>query len=244
MTRYRFAILALSLVLSMETSADKRRIVSHPPSSCQAPTVTLTLARSTICPGETTTLFWKASDTGAFVTIIGIGNNLAASGSTIVGTTFTTSYSARATTACGTSNEALAVLVVSPSATGSVNTPGSVQQGATTTLAVTVGSASAWTLSSALGNTLSPSSGTSTGTLVVNYTATHSGTDTITLSANGSCGTVQRSGSIAVGSVTPNPTPQPTGYLRCCDGTFSPTCTNCASKQGCCSHHGGVCGCL
>lgn len=27
--------------------------------------------------------------------------------------------------------------------------------------------------------------------------------------------------------------------VRCCDGTFSPTCTT--PHQGCCSHHGGVC---
>lgn len=29
---------------------------------------------------------------------------------------------------------------------------------------------------------------------------------------------------------------------RCCDGTLSPTC-GCGRTRGCCSHHGGVCGC-
>ncbi|HEX4341316.1 MAG TPA: hypothetical protein VH062_35655 [Polyangiaceae bacterium] len=33
------------------------------------------------------------------------------------------------------------------------------------------------------------------------------------------------------------------GSLRCCDGMLSPTCTCSGSHQGCCSHHGGVCGC-
>jgi hypothetical protein len=34
------------------------------------------------------------------------------------------------------------------------------------------------------------------------------------------------------------------GMLKCCDGTLSPSCA-CGRKsnRGCCSHHGGVCGC-
>jgi membrane protein involved in colicin uptake len=31
--------------------------------------------------------------------------------------------------------------------------------------------------------------------------------------------------------------------LLCCDGTASPSCTCGGSHRGCCSHHGGVCGC-
>lgn len=31
--------------------------------------------------------------------------------------------------------------------------------------------------------------------------------------------------------------------LRCCDGTNSPSCTCGNPRRGCCSHHGGVCGC-
>jgi hypothetical protein len=31
--------------------------------------------------------------------------------------------------------------------------------------------------------------------------------------------------------------------LRCCDGTLSPTCLCGGSRRGCCSHHGGICGC-
>ncbi len=33
------------------------------------------------------------------------------------------------------------------------------------------------------------------------------------------------------------------GRLLCCDGTLSPSCTCGGSRRGCCSHHGGVCGC-
>jgi hypothetical protein len=45
----------------------------------------------------------------------------------------------------------------------------------------------------------------------------------------------------------PAPAPQPaprvpdTGRVCCCDGTVSPTCTT--VHRGCCSRHGGVCGC-
>ena len=31
--------------------------------------------------------------------------------------------------------------------------------------------------------------------------------------------------------------------LRCCDGTLSPSCSCSGSHRGCCSRHGGVCGC-
>lgn len=31
--------------------------------------------------------------------------------------------------------------------------------------------------------------------------------------------------------------------LRCCDGSDSPSCTCGSPRRGCCSHHGGVCGC-
>lgn len=31
--------------------------------------------------------------------------------------------------------------------------------------------------------------------------------------------------------------------VRCCDGETSPTCVCGRSGRGCCSHHGGICGC-
>jgi hypothetical protein len=31
--------------------------------------------------------------------------------------------------------------------------------------------------------------------------------------------------------------------IRCCDGSLSPSCMCGGSRQGCCSHHGGICGC-
>jgi hypothetical protein len=34
-----------------------------------------------------------------------------------------------------------------------------------------------------------------------------------------------------------------TRRVRCCDGNLSPSCLCNGSHRGCCSHHGGVCGC-
>lgn len=31
--------------------------------------------------------------------------------------------------------------------------------------------------------------------------------------------------------------------VRCCDGTISPSCVCGGPRRGCCSHHGGICGC-
>jgi hypothetical protein len=35
--------------------------------------------------------------------------------------------------------------------------------------------------------------------------------------------------------------PAPHRNLVCCDGTSSPSCTCEGPRNGCCSHHGGVC---
>lgn len=47
---------------------------------------------------------------------------------------------------------------------------------------------------------------------------------------------------------TPTPPKPPTlpappsgnGHVKCCDGSYSPSCTS--AHRGCCSRHGGVCG--
>lgn len=37
--------------------------------------------------------------------------------------------------------------------------------------------------------------------------------------------------------------PRADAPLRCCDGEMSPSCTCGGPRRGCCSYHGGVCGC-
>jgi len=195
----------------------------------------LTLSKASVCAGESVTLFWQASDPQAVVFIAGIGSSLPSSGSKTVDPSAGI-YSGRATNACGTGTEAFAEVKVQQNGTASLSvSASSIQQGQTTTLTVTVANVSGWSLASSLGNGLSPSSGTTSAT--VTYSGTRTGSDTITLTANGTCGSLQRTSSIVVAA------PPQSGNLRCCDGTVSPTCNNCAKKQGCCSSHGGVCGC-
>src|ERR1051326_1304964 len=232
--------------LAPATPPARRRAVvgTNPRHACPLPSVTLQLSRGSVCPGESVTLSWQASDPAASVAIPGVGANLPFAGSTIIGSTTSLVYSARATNSCGSGPDATAVLNIQATASGSINaSPSSIQQNGSATIAITVSNAASWSLSSSLGNPLSPLSGVSSAAMVA-YTGSRAGTDTITLTVNGqSCGAVHRSTSITVNPSTPPPPPPPSGTLRCCDGTLSPTCTSCANKQGCCSKHGGVCGC-
>jgi len=212
--------------------------------TCALPSVTLSLSSSTACAGVPVTLSWHSSDPNAPVSIDGISASMPSSGSTTVGSTNSIAYSAHAANSCGASAEAVTVLSIVPGASASISGPPSLQQGASATLTVSVTNAGRWSASSALGNPISPSSGSNTGAFGVQYTASRSGSDVVTIVVtNSSCGSIQRTASISVSTPQPQPQPQPGGTLRCCDGTLSPTCTNCASKQGCCSSHGGVCGC-
>jgi len=214
---------------------------------CIAPRLAINTSRTDVCAGESVTLTWQASDPAASVSIDGVGVGLLASGSTTVGATYAIAYSGRALNVCGAGAESAAVVNVHQGATATISSPASLQQGTSGTITATLGNSSSWSVRSAIGNALSPSSGSAGGTVAISYIASNSGTDTITLTANGSCGAVQRSAIVTVNSSVPVPQPPtpppPSGSLRCCDGTLSPTCNNCASKQGCCSHHGGVCGC-
>src|ERR1051326_2190297 len=167
--------------LAPATPPARRRAVvgTNPRHACPLPSVTLQLSRGSVCPGESVTLSWQASDPAASVAIPGVGANLPFAGSTIIGSTKSPACSARATGSFGGGAE-----------------------------------------------------------------RTRRCPDTITLPVKRqSCGPVHRSTSITVNPSTPPPPPPPSGTLRCCDGTLSPTCTSCANKQGCCSKHGGVCGC-
>jgi hypothetical protein len=234
-------ILLLVVALASVGFAQRRRSV-RPPGQCARPSLTITISKSSVCPGEQFTVSWTASDVKATVSIDGVGSPLPWSGSAVVSTNFSTAYTGRATNACGTGAEASAPVSVRQGSTALLgSSASSLQQGQTATLTVTVADVSGWSLSSALGNGLSVTSGTSSRT--VTYIATYAGTDTITLLTTG-CGSMQRTTTIVVnGMSSPPPPPPPSGNLRCCDGTISPTCTSCANKRGCCSNHGGVCGC-
>lgn len=227
---------------AVAATPQRRRAVLPPAPSCLLPTLSLVLSKTSVCRGEPATLFWDASDPNAVVTIGGVGVSLPASGSRPLDTSAGAVYTGHATNGCGSGRESLVELKLLPEGTLSL-TPhqASLTQGQTTTLNVSATDAGGWSLFSTLGNTFSPMTGS--GSRSVIYTATRSGFDTVTLGASSNCRPLQDFSSITI-NAPPVPQPQPpSGTLRCCDGTLSPTCTSCANKKGCCSSHGGVCGC-
>lgn len=210
------------------------RKVGDPP--CPKPSLTLTSSKALTCSGESVVLSWQASDSKASVTIDGIGTLMPSAGTTPVRLTANTAYSGRATNACGSGPEAVAIVSLQSSSTASISGPSSMQPGTSATISVATSGTTSWTLSSALRNSMTPSAGTGSGSFSSTYRATSSGTDTVTLTTSGGCGSVVRTLIIVIAA------PQNQGLL-CCDGTRSPTCFICSSKQGCCSGHRGVCGC-
>ncbi len=217
-------------------AARRRSVGSGGGRGCTRPSLTLTSSRFSACAGESVTISWIASDATARVDVDGIGVSLPASGNRVVPASASTVYSGRAITPCGVSDEALAVVTLTPGASASLSGPSSVTKGNTTALSVAVSSIASWTLRSSLANSITPSTGTSSA--APSYAANRTGTDTVTLTTTGgTCGNLTRTHVISVIE------PPTTGGLRCCDGTRSPTCFSCADKRGCCSSHGGVCGC-
>ena len=216
----------------------KRRATSPGPTApvCRIPSLSLSISKTSACPGETLTLSWQSSDPAANVAIDGLGSAFPSSGNTTISPIISTVYSARATNVCGTGREAVAVVTLQTAATASLTGPSTMQRGTSATLSISIFGTSAWGLSSSLHNSISPSSGTGSGNFSSTYTATNSGTDTVTLAGTSACGPVTRTLTIFIS------TPANQGLL-CCDGTRSPTCFNCSNKRGCCSSHGGVCGC-
>jgi hypothetical protein len=220
-----------------------RRRAAMPP-TCTPPSLTITLAKAAACPGEPTTISWQASDPGATVSIGNLSSNLSASGATLISSSTTEIFTGSARNSCGSGYESTALLTILEGATAAFDSvPAAVTQGTSTFFRITTVNTFSWTLISSLGNTLSATSGTGDVQQMITYTANVAGNDTITLTALGSCGAAPRSAYISVGTAPPPPPPPSSGGLRCCDGTLSPTCFSCANKQGCCSHHGGVCGC-
>lgn len=220
----------------------RRHVVA--PVACALPSLSITLAKSTTCPGEPTTISWHASDSAATVSIGNLSSNLGASGSTIISSPTTEIFAGSARNTCGPGHESTALLTVQNGATATLDgVPATMTQGTSASFNISTANAYSWTLTSSLGNALSTTSGNGDAHQTVSYTATVTGSDTITLTAAGACGAAPRSATISVGTSTQPPPPPPSVGLLCCDGTHSPTCFSCANKQGCCSHHGGVCGC-
>lgn len=241
MVKRTLAAVVLILVGLVSTGAKRRAVASAP---CPLPTLAFTTRPPNVCGSDPFIIEWKASQPNAFVSIEGIGNQLPPTGAINVYDGRHT-FTGTARNVCGTGPRADYVVRSTAAPAAQLSGLASIAQGTSTTFAVTVSNATKWTLASTLGNPLSQLSGTSSTS--VEYTGTAAGDDTLVLTVSGGCSSdpLQRTAAITVTRPsTPPPPPPPPGGLRCCDGTLSKTCFNCASKQGCCSGHGGVCGCL
>lgn len=239
MRRHTTALAVVLVVFALTFSLHaKRRAVRSP---CNGPTLTLTVSPQTACPADAVTVTWRASDSKALVWIEGVGENLRWTGSTRVldGRRTFTGYAAN-TCSRGAASSVSVRLPDPPS--GSISAAASIRQHTSTTLHVNVAGSTSWWLTSALANPIAPASGVGTGQAT--YTGSRSGTDAVTLRLTGQCDvSTSRVASLIVEPAAAPPPPPPPAGLRCCDGTRSPTCFSCANKRGCCSGHGGVCGC-
>lgn len=232
------ALLLLLLLSVCVLGAARRRSTRSDP-ACPPVTLNLTTTPRSVCQSGVVTLSWQASDPSAIVVIDGFGTQGASGALTL--TTTPRVFTGHASIGCGAGPTGSTTVSAGAAPTGALTGPSTVAQNASTVLHVTALDTAQWTISSVLGNPLSPTSGTASGDVV--YTASRSGSDTVTARLVSSCGE-QALRSLGI-NVTPSvqPPPPPPSGLRCCDGTFSPSCTSCAHKQGCCSSHGGVCGC-
>lgn len=97
---------------------------------------------------------------------------------------------------CGADSRTVSFSVTPPCepTTATLSSPSSVTQGATLTGSVTANGS--WTLTSALGNPITPASGS--GSRLFTYAGTTIGNDTLTLRVTGECSTVTRTASVAV----------------------------------------------
>lgn len=236
-TSATIALLAVTVPLLL---AAKRRSVSPVP--CNPPTVALSIYPPSPCPADVVTLYWAASDSHARVFIDGVAGPQQAIGSRTYQSGQRT-FAAKAELSCAGPRSTLSVTTTRPNINVSF---GKSAVALTSTAPVSVQTdddATLWTLSTSLG-TVSPSSGNGTKNAI--YTSgSAAGSERLVATATGRCGATNAASAgiyLDASLTTDNPPPGGTGgHLRCCDGTFSPTCTSCANKQGCCSSHGGVC---
>jgi hypothetical protein len=212
----------------------RRRSVGRGSRSCPRPSFSISASRSAACLNDAVTISWQSNDANARVSIDGIGTALPSSGSRVITTSSSAIYSGRATNACAASDEAVTVVTLTPAPTVSLSGPSTMTVGSSASLMVSVSGGTNWTLTSSLRNGIFPSEGNASRS--VTYSAANSGTDLVSLFASGACGSIMRTLTISISGA-------PSAGLRCCDGTRSPSCFDCNNKRGCCSGHGGVCGC-
>ena len=119
------------------------------------------------------------------------------------------SVTVRTSAGCTSSGTADVALDPSPTISSFTATPSTISFFGTSTLNFTIANATSWSLSSSLGHSAGPASGSGSGAFTAVYSADNAtGTDTVTLTVTGPCGTTTQTVQIVVCSPadTPNAT--------------------------------------
>jgi PKD-like domain len=186
--------------------ADTRTVSFTVTDPCNAPSATVS-APASVAPNAT---FSASMPSGAasYNWSVTNGTILSGQGTNVVsvraGSSGSVSLSGTASNGSGCSASGSAsVAIVCPAASGTASIGSSVNQGAS--LSGSVSTTESWTVSSALGNTVSPSSGN--GSTSFTYTGTNAGNDVLTFTFTNSCGSsVQHTANVTVSVVIPAPT--------------------------------------
>jgi hypothetical protein len=172
----------------------------------QEPDATVT-APTTVCHGATgNTASVPSAGAGASYAW-GITNGTITGGSGTNAITFTAgptgpvqlTVTVTAAAGCSTSGNASVTVNPAPVISSFTATPSTINFGDTSTLSFTLSNATSWSLSSALGNSFAPGVGVGNGTFTPSYNADNAtGTDTVTLTVIGPCGTTTQTVQIIV----------------------------------------------
>lgn len=167
---------------------------------CPVPVVeTFAVSPTTICAGDTAQLTWRVTGATSVSISPGIGT-VASQGQLAVSPATTTDFVITAESDCGDVEETVRLVVNQPpSITVLSITPNPVAFGQKAFLSVQVTGSGPTKVTSALGNSLSPSSFSGNGTYTISYTANvAAGNDTITFTSTNGCGTTVVTASITV----------------------------------------------
>jgi hypothetical protein len=168
-------------------------------SACSTPHIDSFTSSGTVCAGSPAQLTWATTGSGTVTIDHGIGT-VSDSGSRAVSPSATTVYTITKTASCGVDSRTTTLTINQlPVISSFTVTPNAILFGDPATLNFTIASGSSWSLSSSIGNSFFPSSGSTNGSLSATYNSgNNTGADKVTLIVTNSCGTVMQTSCVYV----------------------------------------------
>jgi len=172
--------------------------------ACTTPRIDSFTNSGAVCAGNSVQLSWATSGSGTVMISNGIGA-VPASGSKTVSPTVTTRYTLTKTSACGTDTATTTATITMPSVSSFTIDRNPVPYGCSSTLRFTVMNGTSWALTSPLHNSITPNSGTGSGSFTAVYGLDEAmGDDPVMLSIADACGnTATRSLTVSGTGKTP-----------------------------------------